>query len=39
LIVIVAICLLVFGAEHLPGMARTIGAVIRRRGNGSNRRR
>jgi len=30
LLVIVAICLLVFGAEHLPGFARSVGTFIRR---------
>jgi Sec-independent protein translocase protein TatA len=30
LLVIVAICLLVFGAERLPGVARTFGSFVRR---------
>jgi Sec-independent protein translocase protein TatA len=30
LLVIVAICPLVFGAEHLPGFARSVGSFIRR---------
>jgi len=33
LLVIVAICLLVFGAERLPGVARTLGTFVRRRYN------
>jgi Sec-independent protein translocase protein TatA len=37
LLVIVAICLLVFGAERLPGVARTLGTFFRRRPGGSSK--
>jgi Sec-independent protein translocase protein TatA len=37
LLVIVAICLLVFGAERLPDAARTLASLFRRRGDRSGK--